>query len=241
MLVEHMSKLNQLLTALLISLLPSVAFATGGLTLRGQGIQIQASRTVSASDATVSQNGILVRASLNGKSGVTWTSSVGSWMQANRLLVWLKDGNADDTLTCASATLTGVDQLNRPITETIAPVTETAQLTYKAFSRVISTRFNLCLDGDSSDYAIVRADSRHVALPSRIVNSDIHSICLAAPSAGFAPPDTTAWTCTTNANLSALSSSLLSGQMTIDLTKIGLSVDTTYGPTAGYWVQLRIN
>lgn len=115
-----------------------------------------------------------------GTNNLTFTTAeMASFAYPARLSVQLADVTANDTLTCTSVTLVGVNQFGKPVTETLSTFTEVVQLTNNVFRRLTAVTAVGCSDGADATDALVVALSSFVGLGTKVrVKADVESACL---------------------------------------------------------------
>lgn len=138
-------------------------------------------------EVTVGTNGVIARFVAQGAAGSltpNFTTGISGIPYPSRLQVIMIDVTTNDTLACTSVTLQGFDQFGRAISETVNTVTETGQLTVRAFSKVTRVSGVACGGGTEATDFLRISTSMAIGLPikTRSVN-DIHSACFVDASA----------------------------------------------------------
>ena len=110
------------------------------------------------------------------------TSSISTFAWPQKLFVRLIDGGAGDTLTCASATIHGVDQWGIPKVEVVLTITETGEYTntvFESVSRVVGTGCGESGGITGTDVLTVQAPMTYLGLRIPFSSeADIISACL---------------------------------------------------------------
>ena len=131
-----------------------------------------------AGNHTVGFEGSIMRASIQSQTTPTWTSSIGAMDYPARLDVRVVDEASDSAaITCTNVTIYGNSVLGTNVTEVIATINESENLSKYAYESVDYVRATGCAGLSSDDYLVVKT-SDHVGLRQKIrVNSNILSVC----------------------------------------------------------------
>ena len=120
-------------------------------------------------DITAGVNGVVAAMLIRSTTFPVWTSSIAVFPYPCKLDVKVHDDSNADTLSCSSVKITGLDQFDQAVVETVIPSGETASETVHVFASASRIEAAQCTPGGGSDNDVVRVScSAEIGFPYRV-------------------------------------------------------------------------